>query len=235
MARDGGTALNGKRRLMVLGGSSGIGQAAFSRLTGKFVFDESYCYGEEDFDITSSVDLLKAMNFHQPTDVVYSVGINRLDWIKDISLEDFRRVMDVNVWGFLSLIKALDSVGYPVNVVAVTSDAAWRPMRTSAVYCASKAALEMAVRIASREYAPKGWRVNAVAPGKVDNTVMTRYVDETVPELRGWSPEQAEAYEISSSPLGRKISRWEVADVIAQVLLGPAAQTGEIIAVNGGR
>jgi hypothetical protein len=35
--------------------------------------------------------------------------------------------------------------------------------------------------------------------------------------------------------LGRKVTKEEVAQVIEQVLFGPAAQTGEIIAVNGGR
>jgi NAD(P)-dependent dehydrogenase (short-subunit alcohol dehydrogenase family) len=108
-------------------------------------------------------------------------------------------------------------------------------MRTSAVYCASKAALEMAVRVASREYAPKGWRINAVAPGKVADTPMTGYVDDRVLTLRGWSAEFAEKYELASTPLGRKITKAEVAGVIEQVLFGPAAQTGEIVAVNGGR
>jgi NAD(P)-dependent dehydrogenase (short-subunit alcohol dehydrogenase family) len=108
-------------------------------------------------------------------------------------------------------------------------------MRTSAIYCASKAALEMAVRVASRELAPLGWRVNAVAPGKVADTPMTSYVDQRVMEIRGWTEEQASEYERQSSPLGRMVTKEEVADVILNVLNGPQAQTGEIIAVNGGR
>ena len=108
-------------------------------------------------------------------------------------------------------------------------------MRTSAIYCASKAALEMAVRVASREYAPAGWRINAVAPGKVEHTPMTDYVDHRVMELRGWTMEEADDYELASTPLGRKVTKEEVAQVIEQVLFGPKAQTGEIVAVNGGR
>ena len=56
-----------------------------------------------------------------------------------------------------------------------------------------------------------------------------------VQELRGWSVEAAEAYELQSTPLGRKVTKEEVASVIAHVMFGPKAQTGEIIAVNGGR
>jgi hypothetical protein len=64
---------------------------------------------------------------------------------------------------------------------------------------------------------------------------MTYYVDDTVLKLRGWTVEAAEEYELRSTPLGRKVTKEEVAHVIEQVLFGPAAQTGEIIAVNGGR
>jgi NAD(P)-dependent dehydrogenase (short-subunit alcohol dehydrogenase family) len=226
------------RRLWVLGGHTGIGAATRERLWSAepSIFEEVKVYGYEDFDIRLRTPLRRALEEGRPTDVVFSVGTNRLDWIADVGLSDFSRVMETNVYGFLNLVKLLDETGAdPVNIVAVTSDAAWRPMRTSAIYCASKAALEMAVRVASREYAPRGWRINAVAPGKVEDTPMTEYVDERVLELRGWTKEFAEEYERQSTPLGRKVTKAEVAEVIQQVLLGPKAQTGEIIAVNGGR
>jgi NAD(P)-dependent dehydrogenase (short-subunit alcohol dehydrogenase family) len=226
------------RRLMILGGTSGIGREFFEyTMIESFQFAEVNIYGREDFDIRDEAALREAIAAATPTDVVYSVGINELDWIKDLHQLTFRSLMEVNVWGFLSTIQQLQAVrtGVPMNVVAVTSDAAWRPMRTSAAYCASKAALEMAVRVASRELAGMGWRVNAVAPGKVEGTPMTRYVDQRVPEVRGWSVEAAETKELGSTPLGRKITKREVAEVIFAVLNGPAAQTGEIVAVNGGR
>lgn len=224
------------RRLLTLGGTSGIGKAAHVKAlqTNRYVAEASY--GLENFDIGRTAQLSEAIASVQPTDVIYSVGVNRLDWIRDAKWSDFSKLMNTNVWGFIETIKILDQLNFgPVNVVAVTSDAAWRPMRTSVSYCASKAALEMAVRVASREYAPRGWRINAVAPGKVAGTPMTKYVDERVPELRGWTAEEAERYELASSPLGRKIKKAEVADVVCRVLFGPDAQTGEIIAVNGGR
>lgn len=225
-----------ERRLLVLGGTSGIGKAVFTRLAlRESVW--SYCFAPspDEVDVVDGTAMLPWFERNRPTDVVYSVGINKLDWTRDIRFGDFADVMNANVWGFINTIKALDRSGVKANVVAVTSDAAWRPMRTSAVYCASKAALEMAVRVAAREYAPAGWRVNAVAPGKVDDTPMTEYVDQRVLELRGWTVEAAEEYELRSTPLGRKVTKDEVAEVIRQVLFGPQAQTGEIIAVNGGR
>lgn len=226
-----------ERRLLVLGGTSGIGEA-FAKRAAELPspWDSIDVIGKEKFDVNWEAAMVELITGVAPTDVVYSVGINKLDWIRDISWVDFQYVMSVNVWGFLHLIRALDRVGpKPCNVVVVTSDAAWRPMRTSAIYCASKAALEMAVRVASREYAPAGWRINAVAPGKVEHTPMTDYVDHRVMELRGWTMEEADDYELASTPLGRKVTKEEVAQVIEQVLFGPKAQTGEIVAVNGGR
>lgn len=228
------------RNLWVLGGTSGIGKATYEQLRSRGVdgrrWDHAAAFGFEDFSVRFRVPFRERLGNWVPTDVVYSVGINYLDWIKDIRISDFTEVMLVNVYGFLNTVRMLDESDHgPVNIVVVTSDAAWRPMRTSAAYCASKAALEMAVRVASREYAPKGWRINAVAPGKVEDTPMTNYVDQRVLELRGWSEEFAENYERHSTPLGRKVTKQEVAEVIEHVLFGPTAQTGEIVAVNGGR
>ena len=224
------------RNLWVLGGTSGIGEAAYQKLRYTTAFDRHAAFGYEHFNVKYRAPMRKQLAEWKPTDVVYSVGINKLDWIKDIDGIDFHEIMAVNVYGFLNLVRILDEEDCgPVNLVVVTSDAAWRPMRTSAVYCASKAALEMAVRVASREYAGKGWRINAVAPGKVEDTPMTDYVDKRVIELRGWTKVFAERYERQSTPLGRKVTKDEVAEVIQNVLFGPAAQTGEIIAVNGGR
>lgn len=224
------------RRLLILGGSTGIGKEVLDQATKSWGYTDIHAYGEHDFNIQHQQPLAEAVEELAPTDVVYCVGINRLDWIRDAKVTDFVEVMKTNVWGFLNTIQQLDAhEEAPCNVVAVTSDAAWRPMRTSAIYCASKSALEMAVRVASREYAPRGWRINAVAPGKVEDTPMTDYVDAKVLELRGWSVAAAEAYEVASTPLGRKVTKEEVAEVILSTLNGPKAQTGEIIAVNGGR
>lgn len=171
-----------------------------------------------------------------PDYVVYSAGINELDWIYHLSQKTFEDIMEVNVWGFINVIKGLQLTGRAYSVLAVTSDAAVRPMRTSIAYCASKAALNMAIRVASRELAQDGWRINGIAPGKVEGTAMTRYVDERVVEIRGWTPEFADHYEVSNSPIKRPVTTREVALVAADVLLSDSlAWTGDIISVNGGR
>lgn len=222
------------RSVLVLGGTSGIGLATnlYLRSMGLTV----WAHGEDSFDIRDRGALREAIVEAQPTHVVYSVGINRLDWIHQVDSGTFMKLMEVNAWGFVQLIQELELTGRTHSVVAISSDAARRPMRTSVAYCASKAALDMAIRVASRELAGEGWRINGVAPGKVSQTDMTEYVDARVLELRGWTQEKADAYERSSSAIGRPLYPIEVAVVVADVLLSESAGwTGDIVSVNGGR
>lgn len=173
----------------------------------------------------------------RPDAVVYSVGVNELEWSSMLTRDSFERIMFINVWGFINVLKALQAMGRSYSVLAVTSDAAYRPMRTSMAYCASKAALDMAVRVAARELSGEGWRINAIAPGKVAGTPMTEYVDRRVMEIRHFKTRaEAERYEMAGNPINRALLVSEVAAAACDVLLSDAiGWTGDIITVNGGR
>lgn len=168
--------------------------------------------------------------------VVYSAGINELNWMKDLRLSDMEYIFSTNVFGFTNVMRAmLNGQDVPARVVVVTSDAAVRPMRGSLAYCASKAALDMAVKVAARELGPTGWRVNAVAPGMTEPTEMQKVLDAAIPEFRGWTPDEALAYELGSNPLGRRAHTMEVADLIASVIDMPDYVNGSTFTINGGR
>jgi NAD(P)-dependent dehydrogenase (short-subunit alcohol dehydrogenase family) len=217
----------------VIGGSSGIG-AATTELLRKDL--RSYLQTSiDEVDVTHPHDIRRYWNTHLDiTDVVYSAGVNALMWNSDFMVAWARKIFDVNVYGLMQLVAAIEESGREANVVVVTSDAATRPMRTSMAYCASKAAMNAIVKQAAREGAPD-FRINAVAPGMIDGTQMTKYIDMTVPKLRNWTPEEALRYETSQIPMGRRGTPEEVAEVILAVLDGPNYQTGAIVEVNGGR
>jgi NAD(P)-dependent dehydrogenase (short-subunit alcohol dehydrogenase family) len=226
--------------IWVIGGTSGIGSATAIELAkrGHAVFST----GKEDVDVQSASALQDYLGgpkqFHG---IVYAAGINRLAWDHELNIHTAMDIFDVNVFGFMRVIRLIAQAIDPIHdapparsLVAVSSDAATRPMRTSMAYCASKAALNACVKQAARELAPYV-RVNAVAPGMTEGTGMTAYIDQAVTKLRGWTRFQAREYEESQIPARRRGTPAEMAHVIADVLLGPDYQTGAIVEVNGGR
>lgn len=228
-----------KATVLVIGASSGIGKAIADLLYNMGVY--TFTPNDEVLDVDDDMLMIEgALDGEKITHLVYSAGVNELCWIKDIesphagNYQNFSDLLSVNVVGFTRVLSVLLQKHPIRSVVAISSDAATRPMRGSLMYCASKAALDMAVRCAARELAPTV-RVNAIAPGMTDGTGMQAYIDKTVPKFRGWSIEQAEIYEKSQSPMGRRATTEEIAHVTIDVLFGAEYMTGSIITVNGGR
>lgn len=212
----------------VVGGTSGIGRAVAEMLVeqGRLV----YSTGRE-VDVTSEVAISSFCRKRERIEqVVYSAGVNYLEWSHAVDCNDVKHLYDVNVLGLIRVLQHCT----PQRVVVVGSDAAWRPMRTSVAYCASKAALHQAVKVIAREWAGTSRRINVVAPGKVSGTDMTRYVDKRSAKLR---PDMDhDAYQRSQIPAGDFATVNEVAEVITKVLsIDTDYLNGEIIAVNGGR
>ncbi|XBA13401.1 FabG-like reductase [Gordonia phage Xenia2] len=171
--------------------------------------------------------------------IVYCAGVNHLNWIGSMGktgLSEAANIFAINSLGFLSMMDAfVRHFNHPLGIVAVSSDAAVRPMRTSAAYCASKAALNMLVQVAARELGPDGWRVNAVAPGMLEGTGMSDSMDYQIPLVRQWDPDKARTYEISQEVVPGRIDPREVAEMVYNLLTGPSHLNGEILTINGGR
>ena len=222
-----------ERKAFVIGGHSGIGAAIAARLRDEDVEVDA---PEKRYCDVRSLDIEWTVKKREYDYYVYSAGINHLDWIPGMNLQMMQQIFDVNVMGFMRMLSWITrDPCTPARVVAISSDAAVRPMRTSMAYCSSKAALDMAVKCAARELGPAGWRINAVSPGMTANTGMTKYIDKEVPEIRGWTPEQALEYEMSQQPLRRRAEPAEIADVVWATLIGPDFLNGSVITVNGGR
>jgi NAD(P)-dependent dehydrogenase (short-subunit alcohol dehydrogenase family) len=224
-----------ENRCLVVGGNSGIGAMTASVIANRMEVDTP---PKEEMDVISDTDVSIYIRTHGPySHIVYSAGANQLAWVSDKAIDFIMLdLYDVNCAGFVMTISKhlYHFPESPMSVVAVSSDAGRIPMRGSVAYCASKAALNMAVKVLARELAPIH-RINAVAPGMVDDTLMTEYIDRTLPDFRGWTVEHAHDYEIQNTPTRRRATRQEVADTIVWVLTGPAQMTGAIVEINGGR
>ncbi len=223
----------------MVGGTSGIGAAVVSLLDKDIRHDtEVIIPSREVMDVRNIGQVNDFVRAHGPFGhIVYSAGVNTLAWARDLTVNAImRETFDINVTGLVTLISE-HLRSWPeseMNIVAVSSDAGRIPMRGSVAYCSSKAALNMAVRVLARELAPEH-RINAVAPGMVEGTPMTEYIDRTIPGFRGWSLEFAREYERMGTPTGVRATLEEVAQTIVWLLFGPEQMTGAIVDINGGR
>lgn len=234
------------QKVLIVGGNSGIGEAVSQSLIKSHKTLNQYIPGRpgktgdksNEMDVTSRNSVGLFIEATGPFDyIVYSAGANQLAWMSDPVITAVAEdLFDVNCAGFIQVISEhiRQFPAAPLSAVAVSSDAARIPMRGSVAYCVSKAALDMAVKTMARELAPFH-RINAVAPGMVEGTPMTDYIDETVPVFRGWTPDQARNYEKQNTPTKRRATLGEVAGTIIWVLFGPAQMTGSIVEINGGR
>lgn len=163
--------------------------------------------------------------------LVHNAGIHFIAPVPEIDPAAARELFDVNVMGAVvltpRLLPLMRSPGG--NIVFVTSPAGHNPTPLVSVYAASKAALDSFTRTWALELAPRGIRVNAVAPG---------WVRTEVYESSGMTPEQVDelfAQAAQGVPLGMTGVPEDVTLWITR-LVEPASAwvTGQIITMDGG-
>ncbi|MFI0368657.1 SDR family oxidoreductase [Actinomadura sp. 1N219] len=112
-----------------------------------------------------------------PDVVVNNAGIGMAGSFFDHTADDWRRVLDVNLWGVIhgSRLFAAQMVerGHGGHIVNTSSAAAFTPSRALPAYATSKAAVLMLSECLRAELKGKGIGVSAVCPGIV-NTNITR-------------------------------------------------------------
>ena len=164
--------------------------------------------------------------------LVNSAGIIDMGTIENTSLEQYDRVMDVNlraVFHLMSLcIPHLEKTGG--NIVNVSSVAGLRSFPGILSYCISKAGMDQLTRCAALELAHKGIRVNAVNPGVVRTGLHTNS-GMSEDDYANFLERGKETH-----PLGRVGTPEEVADLIVFLASDSAGWiTGVTYSIDGGR
>ena len=239
-----------KRNVFVTGSSGGIGAAVVAQLA-----DAGYSVIGFDTQSPSSqiplsgfvaVDVADAAALSSafeeaceqhgaPDHLVTCSGIIMTGRISDLRPDEVERAFAVNAFGVLNSIRAAVKVlnrRHLPSIVVISSNAAKVPRIGLAAYGASKAAAEMVARTAGLEYAAEGIRVNCVAPGSTNTSMLTAVVGAKAEEaaISG----RQEDYRLGI-PLHRVAQPADIARVVV-FLLSDAARhiTMESVTVDGG-
>ena len=218
---------------VVVGGGSGIGAAVADRYRSAqvdvVVWDRAS--GSDivcDISDPEQVDAATRTTLDRvgvPAEVTVTAGIGHSGLLMDVDPSAWDRVVGVNakgVWLAMRSLAAEMTRAGGGSVVATSSVSGQLVDRTMGLYCASKAALDMVVRVAAIEWAPDV-RVNAVAPGVTETPMLGR-----APLDGSWLT--AVAHRTALGRLGRP-------DDIAETVLavhGMHWVTGAIIECDGG-
>lgn len=136
-----------------------------------------------------------------------------------------RQILDANVLGPVLMVEAvLPHLRAPGGrIINIASALAFRPIPTSSVYSASKAAVVTLSHAFAKELGPRGVTVNAVAPGVIETDMTTAIIAERGAQIQ------------AMTPLGRIGQPGDIAGIVT-FLASPEAGwiTGRTIVADGG-
>lgn len=233
--------MSDERSLVVTGGASGLGRgiaiaavAAGYRvaiLDTAVLDDAASALGIAGFQgsICDEADVSSLMDaFGTPSVWVNNAGIVRFGQLADLAVDDFRQVVEVNLVGTFScsqqVARAMAAQGGG-SIVNITSMNGVAPGPGSGAYGATKAGLTLLTQQMAIEWAPMGVRVNAVAPGLInDGMSLPIYADQATRQARE-----------SKVPAGRLGTADDVAAAVLFLAGDQAAYiTGQNLLVDGG-
>jgi 3-oxoacyl-[acyl-carrier protein] reductase len=236
---------------LVTGGSRGIGRAT-ALLFAREGADIAFCHLNDDAQAETTAAEIRALGrraLHRSVDVAdiaagrafvqdVEAALGRIDILfnnagmnirkpfPDYSEDEFDRIIGVHLKGMFFMAQAV----FPAMaargsgcIINVASQRALKGAVNTAPYAAAKAGIIGLTRALSWEAAPKGVRVNAIAPGPIETDLTA-----------GMEPADRQAF-INALPAGR-FGRPEEIAATALLLAGPDGgfYVGATLSPNGG-
>jgi NAD(P)-dependent dehydrogenase (short-subunit alcohol dehydrogenase family) len=161
--------------------------------------------------------------------LVNNAGQPRVAPSEELPEADYRYTLELNLTGYFILSQEIArgmlarQSGAIVNVSSMNGSV---PFPQRLAYCVSKAGLNMMTKVMAIEWAARGVRVNAIAPGYVETEFIKGLVQKGILDTDRLA---------RRTPMGRLGRVEEIAEA-AVFLASPAASfiTGEILTVDGG-
>jgi gluconate 5-dehydrogenase len=241
------------RHALVAGASRGIGRACALGLAGAGADVALVARSEDNLkEVAAEIEAMGQKAFVRPADLagpeecgaivadaeaaigtigvlLYAAAINLRAPAEEVELDQIQQTFDVNTKSAFAISQAIGrrliDQGKPGSLIYIASLMSRGARPTTIPYGISKMALTGIIRGLATEWAPKGIRANAIAPGYV-KTEMTRPL-YTSPEFDAWVR--------SRIPQGR----WQEPDDYAPIAVFLASDasaiiTGQILFADGG-
>jgi NAD(P)-dependent dehydrogenase (short-subunit alcohol dehydrogenase family) len=232
---------------VVTGGASGVGKATADLLTANGVSVVAVDQAWTDGDLHEGIDriagdvtdggtwsaaLMAAERLGGPTMLVINAAKLVIGTVLDVSEEDFRAVIEVNVFGAVKALKAtlprmIERGGG--SIVVVASTASLFAEQALAAYATSKGGILQLIRSVAVDHARQGIRANAVCPGAIDTPFFRQHVD-SAPDTQAFLKEKTDRH-----PDGRILQPEDVAR-LSWFLLSDASigMNGASVMIDGG-
>lgn len=244
--------LTGKR-ILVIGASSGIGKQTaitLSKVGAKLTLiarredklqetiaaleGEDHDYFCADISFTHNIEGLFKTIVEKDgliDGLVYTAGISLSLPLQMFKPEKLHSIFDINFFAFIECVRQATKKGRynkGMRIVGVSSIASMKGDKTHLGYCASKAAMDAAVRCIAKEVAPKGIHINTVAPGLTATNMFNNFSSNIGEDSNSMRELLERQYLGVINPI-------KVAETIT-FLISPAAEyiTGITLPVDGG-
>lgn len=191
---------------------------------GKAIAVQANTSNQEDVNLLFD-ETLKA--FGSVDIVVNNAGVYEFAPIEEVTIEHYERQFSTNVLGPVLVsgraVKHLPKGGSIINISSVVSI---DPPVNSAIYSATKGAVDVITKTLAKELGPKGIRVNAVLPGPVETEGFA---------TAGLKGSDLEQQVLASTPLGRLGAPEDIARAVTYLATDDAGWiTGQTIKASGG-
>lgn len=182
-----------------------------------------------DFDSVTNMADIANKEFGRIDILVNNAGTGNTKYIMDMSVEEWKHIVDVNLTGPFLCGKAVakfmiaQQSGKVINMSSVFGIIG---SRYTAPYCSTKGGLIMLTKVMALEWAQYNINVNAIAPGYVETDMIAE----------GLASEKGRAAKVKGTPL-RRIADPKDIGPITVFLASQASDfmTGETVVIDGGQ
>ena len=233
---------------LVVGGASGMGNAVVRLLTAAGCRTHVFDIQETSDGLFQSCDVRdynqvrrcvqNVVNQDGRIDLLFvAAGVHLFAGIEDTSIEEFERVLSINLKGPFYVLKEVLPIMRKQrygNVVLMGSDQVFIGKGSSTVYGLSKAALGQLTKSSAIDYAPHNVRVNCICPGTIDTPMLGPSI-ERFHQMSGTPIEDIYDLLRKAQPIQRLGTPDEIGKAVLFLLSDDCPfMTGALVSADGG-